>query len=200
MKKAIPAGRRGFTLVELVVTIGIFVIISTLVFANYPKFKSQLSLKKTSQEIAFVVREAQVYSLSTREYKSGAFGTFTAGYGVHFGIDKPDTVLLFADTNRNSDSVTGVYDDGDGVVKKYKIRTSDSFTSLCGDEKKSPPGSCELSQLDAVYLRPNPFVSLTGKDGEITLPNFSDVEIIISSPGGATKKIIIWVSGQITIE
>lgn len=196
MKKKLSDARRGFTLVELVVTIGIFVIISTLVFANYPKFKSQLSLKKTSQEIAFTVREAQVYSLSTREYKSGAFSTFTAGYGVHFDIDKPDTVLLFADLNNS-----GRYEeDEDGIVKEYKIRTSDSFTSLCGDEKKSPPGPCGLSQLDAVYLRPNPFVSLTGKDGEITLPNFSDMEIIISSPGGATKKITIWVSGQITIE
>lgn len=196
MKKKLSDAKRGFTLVELVVTIGIFVVISSLVFANYPKFKSQLSLKKTSQEIAFTVREAQVYSLSTREYKSGAFSTFTAGYGVHFDISKPDTVLLFADLDKS-----GRYEeDEDGIVKEYKIRTSDSFTSLCGDEKKSPPGSCGLSQLDAVYLRPNPFVSLIGKDEEITLPNFSDMEILISSPGGATKKIIIWVSGQITIE
>jgi len=187
MKKKISDTRRGFTLVELVVTIGIFVVISTLVFANYPKFKSQLSLKKTSQEIAFAVREAQVYSLSVKEYE----GRFDIGYGVHFDISKPDTVLLFADVNKNSE-----YDDNDGIVKEYKIRTSDSFSSLCGNE------ICGLSQLDAVYLRPNPLITLRGKDsnGIPTSPDFSDAEIKILSSGGMEKKIIIWVSGQITIE
>ncbi|MFA4890510.1 MAG: prepilin-type N-terminal cleavage/methylation domain-containing protein [Candidatus Paceibacterota bacterium] len=197
MKKKISDVRRGFTLVELVVTISIFIIISTLVFANYPKFKSQLSLKKTSQEIAFAVREAQVYSLSVKEYN----GTFP-GYGVHFDISKPDTIILFADVNKNSKY--DEFDEGDGIdgkVKEYKIRTSDSFSSLCGNEKSSPPGSCGLSKMDAVYLRPNPLITLKGWDnGGSLLPNFSDVEILISSPGGATKKIIIWVSGQITIE
>lgn len=190
MKKKISGENCGFTLVELVVTISIFVIISTLVFANYPKFRSQLSLKKTSQEIALAVREAQVYSLSVREYNE----TFP-GYGVHFDASKPDTVLLFADTNNNNS-----YDEGDGTVKEYKIRISETISNLCGDQEKSPPGSCDLLQLDAVYLRPNPLITLKGKDNGGTLPDFSDAEILISSSGGDSKKIIIWVSGQITIE
>ena len=192
MKKACLRAQ-GFTLVELVVTISIFVVVSTLVFANYPKFKSQLSLKKTSQEIAFAVREAQVYSLSVKEYN----GTFP-GYGVHFDINKPDTIILFADADKNF-----LYNEEiDGIVKKYEIKTNDSFSSLCGDKKKSFPGVCELSQIDAVYLRPNPIITLKGrdKDGFIVTPNFSDVEIGISSSGGTQKNIIIWISGQITIE
>jgi prepilin-type N-terminal cleavage/methylation domain-containing protein len=193
MKKNIPASRQGFTLIELVVTISIFVVVSTLIFANYPKFKSQLSLKKTSQEIAFAVREAQVYSLSVKSYDN----TFNFGYGVHFDKSKPNTIVLFADTNNNN-----VFDEeSDGNVKEYKIQTNNAISDLCGDEKKSfpNPGLCGLSQLDAVYLRPNPIVNLK-RNGDPFSENFSDIEIIISSPGEVVKKIIIWVSGQITIE
>ena len=183
--------RNGFSLVELMVTIGIFITVTSLVFANYPKFRSQLTLKKTSQEIALAVREAQVYGLSVREY-DGVF----PGYGIHFNINKPGSVLIFADLNDSKG-----YDPNDGIVKEYAIQTKDAISDLCGETKKSPPGSCNLSQLDAVYLRPNPVVTLRGKDRDgVTLPDFSDTEIKISSLGGEEKTIILWLSGQITIE
>ena len=145
--------------------------------------------------MAFIVREAQVYSLSVKEYN----GTFP-GYGVHIESSKPDTIILFADVDKNNSYEEEV----DGVVKEYKIQTNSGISSLCGDGKKNfpSPGICELSQIDIVYLRPNPIVTIKGKDkdGFPVSPNFSDVEISISSPGGANKNIIIWVSGQITIE
>lgn len=191
MGKKISNAERGFTLVELVVTISIFVVVSTLVFANYPKFKSQLSLKKTSQEIAFAVREAQVYSLSVKSYDNN----FNIGYGVHFDKNKSSNVILFADVDNSKE-----YNNGDKIVKEYAIQTNISIISLCGNEN-NPPASCELSKLNAVYLRPNPIINLSGRSGDDSLvSNLSDIEIIISSSGEITKKIIIWVSGQITIE
>ena len=191
MGKKISNAERGFTLVELVVTISIFVVVSTLVFANYPKFKSQLSLKKTSQEIAFAVREAQVYSLSVKSYDNN----FNIGYGVHFDKNKSSNVILFADVDNSKE-----YNNGDKIVKEYAIQTNISIISLCGNEN-NPPTSCELSKLNAVYLRPNPIINLSGRSGDDSLvSNLSDIEIIISSSGEITKKIIIWVSGQITIE
>uniref|UniRef100_UPI002B1DDAC5 pilus assembly FimT family protein n=1 Tax=Pseudomonas glycinae TaxID=1785145 RepID=UPI002B1DDAC5 len=54
-------GKRGFTLVELLVTVGVFAVVSGLTLANYPKFNSQTAITGLAQQIAIAIREAQVY-------------------------------------------------------------------------------------------------------------------------------------------
>ncbi|NOY35892.1 MAG: prepilin-type N-terminal cleavage/methylation domain-containing protein [bacterium] len=195
-KKMIGFYGSGFTLVELLVTMSILVVITSMILANYPKFSGTLALKRTAQEIALTVRQAQVYGLSVREFGAGS-GVFP-GYGVHFDIvGSPDTFVLFADINKNKS-----YDAGDGCggastecVQMFKINTGDKISKLCGDEQSFPPGDCSLGQLDIVYLRPTPTVTLEG-DGS----SFSDADIVVRSPRGEEKKIKVWLSGQIGVE
>ena len=61
----------GFTLTELLVVVGIMTIMNLLIFANYPEFSQRLALKRTSEDIALIVRQAQAYSLGI---KKPAFG------------------------------------------------------------------------------------------------------------------------------
>ena len=52
----------GFSLIELMVAVGIITVINIMIFASYPEFSQKLSLKRTSEEVALIVRQAQAYA------------------------------------------------------------------------------------------------------------------------------------------
>ena len=181
-------GRTGFTLIELLVTISIFTAISLAMFTNYPRFRENISLKRTAQKIALSVRQAQVYGLSVKEIAAGS--RVFPGYGVHFAIDRPKSFILFKDIDNGND-----YDGEAEKDEQFIIQTNDKISDLCGNRKTFPPGSCGLTQLDIVYLRPKSDVTLKGEGS-----NFADAEVVIKSPNGAEKTIVIWSTGRIGVE
>ncbi len=181
---------RSFTLIELLVVISIFVIITVSIFLNYPKYGSVLSLKKTGQEIALSVREAQVYALSVKSAESDA--DVFPGYGVYFTLTFPDSFLLFSDNNENYR-----YDNGE-AVKEFKIETKDKIVDLCGTTDLGE--ICGLEQLNIVFRRPNPIVNLNNGDDD-NYNEFSNAKIKIRSLRENNEKIInVWLSGQISVE
>jgi prepilin-type N-terminal cleavage/methylation domain-containing protein len=182
----------GFTIVELIVTTSILVIVTTLIFANYPKFRENVSLKKTAQETALAVRQAQTYGLGVREFQQGT-GIFP-GYGVHFDIASPDSFILFADLNGNNayDEVLPKED-----VESFKIQTGEKISDLCVKVKMFPPGTCSFDAMDIIFFRPKPTVIIKADNSDYS--DF-DAEIKIVSPGGQIKTIVILSSGQISVE
>jgi len=173
----------GFTIVELIVTTSILIIVTTLIFAKYPTFRENISLKKTAQEIALAVRQAQTYGLGVRGFQTGT-GIVFPGYGVHFDVASPDSFILFAD---------GV--SGNNTVESFKVQTGERLSSLCANIKTSPPGTCGFNTMDIIFSRPNPLVILRSGAS-----SFSDAEIKIISPRGQIKTIVILSTGQISVE
>ena len=45
------------------VAVGIMTLINIMIFASYPEFSQKMALKRTSEEIALIVRQAQAYAL-----------------------------------------------------------------------------------------------------------------------------------------
>jgi prepilin-type N-terminal cleavage/methylation domain-containing protein len=173
----------GFTLVELLATIAIMTIITSLVLAHYPRFGDKLALERTVQEIALAVREAQVYGTGIL----GAGGGFQAGYGVHFDTSLPNSFILFADTNGNN-----FYTPGEEVTT-YTIETKNKIDRICINEKQGSL-DCSITSMDIVYNRPKLFASMNN-DGSI-----SDTEIVVSTPNGDEKMVVVWQMGQIAVE
>ena len=58
---------RGFTLIELMVTLAIFTIMTSVIMANYPGFNNKIALEVLAQDIALSIRQAQVYGISVRQ-------------------------------------------------------------------------------------------------------------------------------------
>ena len=90
----------GLTLIELLVVITIVIIMTGVVMANLPAFRSKTELDLIAQEVAITIRQAQVYGVNAKS--TGASGTFTP-YGVNFTV-KPGqekSFILFADLNDN---------------------------------------------------------------------------------------------------
>ena len=85
---------RGFTLLELIVVMAIFLIITSVVLTDIPSFREKSSLDLTVSEVATYVRGAQVYGAAQKGGGSGITTytiKFTAG-SSSFDLYKNDGV------------------------------------------------------------------------------------------------------------
>ena len=92
----------GFTLVEVVVMIGIFSVLTSVVLANYRGFITNANFSNSSENVVIALREAQVYGVATK--KSDVLcgvSTFTCAFGVHFDTSNLNSLIIFVDSNDN---------------------------------------------------------------------------------------------------
>ena len=181
----------GFSLIEIMVVVGILTIINTMIFASYPEFSQKLSLKRTSEEVALIARQAQSYALGIKKSALGSDDYF--GFGVHFDKTAPTTIILFTDSDSDKS-----YDDGE-LFQKFTIDTGDyisELTTVAYDEFGAPVPTA-VNILDAVYPRAASVATITA---DIDIANPSYAKVTIKSPRGGEKYIKIWISGQIEVE
>jgi len=191
--KGLSTGRQGFTLIELIVSVGIMITITTVILANYATFNKRIRLEGASQEIASVVREAQAYGVSKKITSvSGA-----VSYGVNFDINYPGRVIVFSD---NDDG--GSYTAGE-EVEIFNIQSSDRIKQICVNQKiifpPPCPGAGSANVIDVIYKRSNIYADITSNPVQ---PFISDAEIMFRSAGESANgvKVIVWKSGQVSVE
>lgn len=182
---------RGFTIMELIIVISIFVIITSILLADYPGFSQRVALERTAQEVALSFREAETLALAVRESTPGS-GDFP-GFGVHFDEATPREYILFADLNNNN-----VFGGSVEELDRFFIEKSPEITDMCVRAKSSPPGNCGVASVDIIYLRPDPIITITNDGDEFS--SSADFTITIMTPDGARKDITAWFTGQIEIE
>lgn len=180
----------GFTLIELIVSVGILVIITTIILANYTTFNKRIKLEGVTQEIASIIRQAQAYGMSSKRYLPS-----TNSYGVHFDINSPDSIIMFYDFDGDH-----LYDGSAEDEEVFKIQSSDRISQICVKKTVAPlfscPGTASVDTLDVVYERSKIFAQINNDDA------ISSAEIIFRSAGETSGgvKIIIWRSGQVSVE
>lgn len=192
----------GFSLIELMVAVGILTMINIMIFASYPEFSQKMALKRTSEEIALVARQAQAYALGIKKSASASDDYF--GFGIHFDKNNPKSLILFTDSD--SDKIYGAGDGCGGTntecFQEFKINTGDYVSELwiCGSG-----GLCETvgsGGLDIVYPRAASLSAISA--GGTVCGSCSYARVAIQSPRGNEAKnkkhINIWTSGQISIE
>lgn len=99
--------RMGFTLIELVISIGIIIIVTGLVVAGFRVGGRNEALSLAAQDVASVIKQAQSWTLTGQVIK-GEFPR--GGYGVHFSAATPSSYILFADLDNDL-----IYDDGEAI-------------------------------------------------------------------------------------
>lgn len=209
----------GFTLVELLVVVAIFMVVSGLVIFNYSNFRSTVSLENLAQDIALTVRKAQVFALGVK----GVNAQFP-GYGIHINLDSATTTtttsvrgnsksfIFFADIplspgtpgavgDKQYNMRSGIPCDGSSLgagnecVDIVTITTPDEIRSIC-----TSASTCYTSgSLDIVFTRPNPEASICyiPSSGIASCSN-SHVDIIVAAQDGTTKSVTVWNTGQIS--
>lgn len=198
----------GFTLIEMLVVIGIIVVISGIIFANNVRFGGVVQLQNLAYDIALSIRQAQVYGISVQRFQQST--TFAAAYGVHFQASSPNTFVLFGDVNT---PLNGIYDPGGAIpelVQSTSIQSGYTIAYLF----VTPPGQAEsatgtVTSLDITYRRPNPdaYISKNGDvltfnaQGKLTAGNINEqARIVVRSPRGDMKNVIISSNGQISVQ
>jgi len=165
--------QKSFTLVELLVTTGIILLISALIFPNYRAGEEELSLQRSAQKVAQDLRRVEELALSAKAYPN-APSTFKGGYGINFQINST-SYTLFADLDDQKD-----FDSGE------EIEISDL-------EEKVKITGLSATPLNVVFLSPDPEVFISGG---------SEAQITLSFETNPTKTKIIKVNqvGLINVE
>jgi prepilin-type N-terminal cleavage/methylation domain-containing protein len=197
MKAARDITSRGFTLVELLVSIGIFTLITTMAVVNHTQFNGSVLLTNLAYEIGLSVREAQVYGITVRQ--SGANPIkFDSGYGIHFDLGTSNTMYtLFEDVKPAGGVADHVYSEGtDGAgIQIFRIQKGNRISKICVRNNCSSSTDFE-NRVDISFIRPNPdaYIRAAGNSSPL---NFA--QICIASPGGSVRKVMVESTGQISV-
>jgi hypothetical protein len=180
---------------ELLVVMGIFGVISTVVLVNHSKFNSSVLLGNLAYSIAVSIREAQVYGVSVQQYNSN----FQTGYGVHMSESDPNSYILFADTNANN-----TFDsDEDSIVKQYTLNKQHSILKFCGVKstgaEECSDSSTPISHLDIVFFRPDPDANISSDKTSDSAGMYSTAKITVGSASGEMRSLSVASTGQISV-
>jgi len=191
----------GFTLLELIVTISIFTIITSVVLINYPLFGEQLGVDLRAQDIALLARQAQVFALGVRGTTFAQAPEFERGvFGIYVNATENDQVRFFADRN----TIDRLYNEQKGecgttdteCIEVFKLTRGYYISDICVKRAGLSP-ECGVQELHISYQRPLPEAQIT-VDGFL---QYSLADIVIRSPRtDVAKKVVIYTSGQITVQ
>lgn len=181
---------RGFTMIELVISISIMMIMTVLLLSNYPESAIKMTLINSTQITSLLIREAQIRGSAVDSVNSSL-----GGYGIYIKIENSSaqsTVKLFGDSVAVGAINTAGLPIGNGVFELSPINETESVTSLpfgyritkvCGGE---PPATCYSNvgqSLTISFTRPSPqpdiYLNAT-KDSKGT--NYSRACIEIQAP------------------
>ncbi len=200
--------KSGFTLIEMLVVVAIFTIISAVALFNQTKFSSDMVITNLAYEVALEVRQAQTYGIGVRGSSNGG-SNFQYGYGVHFGQDNK-SFLLFADQNLVPSSIKYVYDSaGDSLVDTFHLPGGNTIAEICYNQSSAlAPGSGPTApncyknltshSLDISFVRPNP-EARTVLDGDVTVDVAPVYIILRSALGDKCKTVKVYSTGQISV-
>lgn len=173
--------QKGFTLIEMLVTVSIFALLSVVVVARNAAFDNEVLLNNLAYDIALSIRQAQQFGINVRV----AQGQFDAPYGVHFDAGSV-TYTSFID--RDGNGIYGGPTSGE-LLEVYTLGRGAQVNMLCNLDTQA----CGLSALDVIFKRPEP-------DAIINNGAMSSGRIeLISSRQAGTRYIDVSSTGQIAI-
>ncbi len=215
---------RGFTLVEMLVVLGIITSITAFAVTGQSSFNKSVLLTETAYGVAFSARQAQTFGISSRNFQQGGTAFQRAGYGVHFDRATPTQYQIFADISKTLQpnasgcpvGTTGFIDDdkpgncrfdagsaADGIVNNNQFSRGFTIQSFCAKStalgqvcSNESPG---LSTLDIVFTRPNTTTTISGLVNGAVTPFTCAVVTIADSSGQATRSVRFSSLGEISI-
>ncbi len=208
---------KGFTLVELIISIGIFAFMTALLVVKYGNFNQSVLLTNLAYDVALTLRTAQTYGLSVKQVTTAPTVTGTAtptpgqtfktAYGVNFNSQYNITCgsynltkfVMFGDTDLN-----GVFNDpacNEPVVGSYNLRRGATVDTICIVSNSDPECSYYLS-VNITFKRPDPdaIICPEGLDNSTgDCEPFVYAKITIRDPGGERRSVIVRKNGNIDV-
>ncbi|MEI8339623.1 MAG: type II secretion system protein [bacterium] len=190
----------GFTLIELMVTLSIFVIVSGIVLFNQGKFNSSIVLTNLAYDVALGIRQAQIFGVSGK-VGSSALG-IKPQYGVNFkaGAYSADTVQfkMFSDADNNfyltseNETLETMKISRGNYISKISI-----FSNVSGQWT-------DVNNLSIVFRRPEAeaYFYSTSISNQVLSNEYSEVKIRVTSDANpeSFRNIVVTKIGLIYVE
>ena len=106
---------KGFSLVELMVTVAVIIMVTLMILPNYRGIAEQFALERSANKLSQDIRRAAEMAMSLRELPGGQAPP-KGGYGVFFDVSSASTYKLYADIDGN-ESYSGV----DSVIEEIDL-------------------------------------------------------------------------------
>ncbi|MBP6858025.1 MAG: type II secretion system protein [Candidatus Pacebacteria bacterium] len=206
----------GVTLIELIVVIGIFAVVSSVLLFNYSDFSTNVSIRNLSQDIALSIRKSQTFATSVRGISPGGTAQYPA-YGIVFSLEpnidtfSPNSkrFISFADIipsgqstpNKKYDSngTCGSPSEGAECIESISINSSDSIIEIETDVL----GSQTTGSVVITFRRPSPdaIICLIPSSQDVCttqIPSYAKIKL--RSAKGLIRTVSVWNTGQINVE
>lgn len=188
---------RAFTLVELLVVLGLMSLFSTLFVGGYMSFRDELAMSRYAQGIASAFRKAESGSIVAAAESYTSPEAFPGGYGIYTDLDTmPRKFYFFKDIDPDGagpQQPNGRYDAGERIRAISLPNQITIIKTFLYDASSSEVAKKPLSLL---FHRPDPTL-IAYKD--TTLLAASHYGIRIQSSSGSARTIHVWSTGQIYV-
>ena len=153
---------KGFTLMEVLVTMGIFFILLSITYIQKPNGVKGIKFNSFVNELSVYMKELAIYGSSAGDLSDGRK---VSGAGMRFALTATVPILPFYDLATFSG---GVYSAGDGVYKATDQTTNEKLSysenvkiaKICYDNPNLPD-NCIYGIANAVFARPSTKAKLT---------------------------------------
>jgi prepilin-type N-terminal cleavage/methylation domain-containing protein len=184
----------GFTLIELIVAIGVVAIIAGITLGSRQNYSRAVNLNNVAHEIALSIRQAQTYGVSSRGSDIGDdISKFS--HGIEFDTDAPQQFILYRNTNGNNG-----YQPDDDLIETYQLPERMEIVAICetlASDQTCASGS--RNDIVIMFSRPNPDAAFYRANGGPSLSR-SQAAIVIADEDGSRQTIITRSSGFISVE
>lgn len=191
LSKSSSTSRRGFGLIELMVSISIMAMVSAVIMTRQSAFNGAVLLRNQAYEVAFALREAQLLAVSGGDENFRQYGVFFDPVTANQRIYR-----IFRDTNNNA-----TFDAGEQIGLTGQL---DSRFEIRGVSPVPSSGT----GLAVIFTRPNFDARFCGRTNGCTTPaNFAagpghiDVaRLDVTTNGtGDVRRVQISSTGQISV-
>ncbi|MDP2668713.1 MAG: type II secretion system protein [bacterium] len=204
--------RKGFSLTEIVIVVGIISLMSSLVLARIPALRTQTRVSASAANMKRVILDARRRSTSIIEFKAGS--NVFPSYGAFVELANPGRITIFADcklddngdgTISNQDyffynqaSVNCPAPNSNGFVENIFLEQGITIKAI-RTFSSNPMSGAPQTKGSVEYLRPEPSIWISyGNSG--TLLGLGGLAIDIADVTNTYKKtIVIWITGNIEI-
>ncbi len=195
---------KGFTVMELLISLSIFIVITLLVISNFRIGDKRSRLRLHAQEVASALRDAQNLALTATPLPDGYV---PAAYGVHFAPNQ-NSYLIFAEL---STPANYLYNEGVDIDIQVFSLGEDHYISAVNVPQVNNVTCQDVNppNLDIAFTVPEALVYFNGVqplgEGSETHPDYCGpynptwVELASRKIDNKIKVLTNWISGQVSI-
>lgn len=188
------AFREGFTMIEIVVMLGIVTAVSAVVLFSFGGLNEGAALNRSAREVALSVRRAQNMAIAVSQIPVGVPDSVTQvplAIGMRFATDAPTQHFLFADLSPVDFRYGGDSEKIPG--SEALLERGVNLNRLLGESGQT------YAVVHIIFVAPEANILITDSEGN-TIPG-EIITLEFSSVTGQLKKtVVVRTSGQVSIK